>query len=312
MYISNFLCIFMFFIPLIIGNISNILYGISSNSSNNESINNDNDEFTQDFMNSLLKTFKDDIPTNTGTNTKSNNESNLDKYSNMLDMTKLGNLTDVINGSNKIAIMFTTIQKLINNIMNLIYKFISILVIYIYNTLSVIITLSSIWNGTVQDITLSQRNYDKNYKRDGFTTYNSSKCEKKNIKIYKDSYNCCFHPDTKIKMNDGKYKKIKDIKINDIMENNIHVIATLEIVGNKENSLNEDNIYYKIFSNKLNDYIYVTGTHWLYDKNNDKAIQVKDIDYKEKTDIRSDKMYCLVTSNNFIRIGEYLFYDWEK
>jgi hypothetical protein len=307
MYISNFLCIFMFFIPLIIGYISNVLYGIHTDT---YKINNSIEDSNYDEnINKIINLIKD-IPSSTSTSKSEDNDN--DKYIKMFDMTKLGNLSDVINGSNKIAIMFTTIQKLINNIMNLIYKFISILVIYIYNTLSVIITLTSIWNGTIQDITLSKRNYDENYKRDGFTTYNDSKCEKENVKIYKDSYNCCFHPDTKIKMNDGKYKKIKDIKINDIMENNIYVIATLEIIGNIKDSLNEENIYYKLFSNKLNDYIYVTGTHWLYDKKNNKAIQVKDIDDNEKTDIRSDKMYCLVTSNNFIRIGEYLFYDWEK
>lgn len=310
MYISNFLCIFMFFIPLIIGNLSNILYGITSTNNkkcNNNSISNDKLEYE---INTPSLNIGNIFSTGGGGNEDIGNE--LLKQTNMFDMVKLGNLSDVLDGSNKIAIMFTTIQKIINNIMNLIYKCISVVVIYIYNTLSVVITLASIWSGTVQDITLNNRIMDLEYRRDGFTTYHDSTFEKKNMKVYKDSYNCCFHPNTKIKMNDGKYKKIKDIKINDIMEDGIHIIATLEIIGNKKDSLHENNVYYRLFSNKLNDYIYVTGTHWLYDKTNNTSIQVKDIDYKELSDVRSEKMYCLVTSNNFIKIGEYLFYDWEK
>ena len=120
---------------------------------------------------------------------------------------------------------------------------------------------------------------------------------------------CCFHPNTIIKLNNGTYKKIKDITLNDTLENNIDVIATMKIKGNEK--------LYKIYSNTLNDYIYVTGSHHILENiNNDKYnldnyIFVNEFKHAVPTDISNDTYYCLVTSNHNIPVGEYIFWDWE-
>lgn len=120
---------------------------------------------------------------------------------------------------------------------------------------------------------------------------------------------CCFHQNTKIKLNNGTYKKIKDIDLNDTLENNIDVIATMKIKGNEN--------YYKIYSEKLNNYIYVTGSHHILknkkvDKYNlDNYIFVKDHKKAIETNMKDTIYYCLVTNNHIIPIGEYIFWDWE-
>ena len=74
---------------------------------------------------------------------------------------------------------------------------------------------------------------------------------------------------------------------------------------------------YKIYSNTLNDYIYVTGSHHILENiNNDKYnldnyIFVNEFKNAIPTDISNDTYYCLVTSNHNIPVGEYIFWDWE-
>ena len=64
----------------------------------------------------------------------------------------------------------------------------------------------------------------------------------------------CFHPETKIKLANGKYKCMKDLDLGEKLEKGIEVIAVLKIKGEKDK-------FYKIYSKELNDYIYVTGSH---------------------------------------------------
>jgi hypothetical protein len=124
-----------------------------------------------------------------------------------------------------------------------------------------------------------------------------------------DNQTCCFHPNTKIKLNNGTYKKIKDIDLNDTLENNIDVIATMKIKGDEK--------YYKLYSEKLNNYIYVTGSHHILKNINDDKydldnyIFVKDHKKAIKTNMTDKIYYCLVTNNHTIPIGEYIFWDWE-
>ena len=120
----------------------------------------------------------------------------------------------------------------------------------------------------------------------------------------------CFDPMTKVKLNNGKFKYMKDIQIGDILEHDIEVEGTLKLKGN------ENNPYYKIWSNKLNDYIYVTGEHRILKDSNtvdkfENYIFVKDHQYAHLTDKYDLELSCLITSSNRIPIGEYIFWDWE-
>ncbi len=119
----------------------------------------------------------------------------------------------------------------------------------------------------------------------------------------------CFHPDTTIEYLNGERKKIKDIDIGDTLKGNSKVLATLKLKGNKNDPINA---FYKIYSNDLKRDIYVTGQHYIYDKEHNKFIHTKDSKLSHKADnITSDYLSCLVTSDHRIRIGEHIFWDWE-
>ena len=115
----------------------------------------------------------------------------------------------------------------------------------------------------------------------------------------------CFEPNTPVNMNDGKTKKMKNIQIGDVLQNNITVISTIKIQGDPENP------FYKIWSDKLNTEILVTGTHKIINPKNNEAIFVKDFDKAEKSIFWGPVMHCLITDNHTIPIGEYTFKDWE-
>ena len=123
----------------------------------------------------------------------------------------------------------------------------------------------------------------------------------------------CFAPNTPLILKDGQKVKMKDVHLGDILENGIQVCGKLTLKGDEQNP------YYKIWSNKLNDYIYVTGSHKIFNnrmENNQtnklsNYIEVKDHVKAEKTNYYTDELSCLITSNHNIPIGEYTFWDWE-
>ena len=89
---------------------------------------------------------------------------------------------------------------------------------------------------------------------------------------------------------------MKDIKPGDMLENNNKVIAVMKI----------DNVEPLM---KIDD-IYVTGSHLVYHLS--KFIKVKDHPNAFKQHkIKSNYYSCLITSNHNIKIGNYLFFDWE-
>lgn len=115
----------------------------------------------------------------------------------------------------------------------------------------------------------------------------------------------CFHPDTSVSMADGTTRKMKNLRIGDKLANNIEVTATMIIKGD------ENNPYYKLWSNKLNSYIFVTGSHLIQHPKTMRFIKVKDYDKSISTELYGEKFSCLVTSTNTIPIGEFTFWDWE-
>ena len=115
----------------------------------------------------------------------------------------------------------------------------------------------------------------------------------------------CFSPKTKIKLLNGNYKCMKDLNLGELLEDGCEVKGILRIKGN------ENNKYYKIYSKKLNDYIYVTGTHLIMHPKTKKFIYVADYEDAVITNIWDKELSCLITSTNKIPIGEYTFWDWE-
>ena len=65
-----------------------------------------------------------------------------------------------------------------------------------------------------------------------------------------------------------------------------------------------DDPYYKLPSDIL-----VTGSHYV--KDGDTFKQVKDLPDAEATTQVDSVVYCLVTSDHKIPVGDYIFWDWE-
>ena len=121
----------------------------------------------------------------------------------------------------------------------------------------------------------------------------------------------CFHPDTNIKLKNGNVIKIKDINLGDILENGSVVQATMKI-DNTDIKTYED--LYVIKNNDVNnginnEDILVTGSHLIY--NDGIFIAVKDYKEAVKSDIKTDVLSCLITSDHRIQIGSKIFWDWE-
>lgn len=113
----------------------------------------------------------------------------------------------------------------------------------------------------------------------------------------------CFHPDTKVKLSNGNEVFMKDLNLGDKLESGSIVRSFIKIQNYKKEPL------YKIKSNDQN--IYVTGSHFVYDKSSHNFIPVKDYEKAILTDKISDWFVCLVTSDNKISIQDEIFWDWE-
>jgi hypothetical protein len=114
----------------------------------------------------------------------------------------------------------------------------------------------------------------------------------------------CFHANTLIKLEDGTNKRIKDIKIGDILLNNTYVYATMII----KNIDHQDNYLNKMYLLPGN--ITVSESH-LIQLPDKRWCQIKDHNDAKLISTNYDTLYCLITNNHTIPIGNYLFGDWE-
>lgn len=110
---------------------------------------------------------------------------------------------------------------------------------------------------------------------------------------------CCFDSETVIEIYENNTiinKKIKDIKINDILFDNSKVIGIIKGKYNNQDMYQYDNII-------------VTGNHYVYENNNHILVSdsIKSILLKN---YNTDYIYCLITSNNKIRIDNIIFSDY--
>lgn len=113
----------------------------------------------------------------------------------------------------------------------------------------------------------------------------------------------CFHPDTILKKINGDLCKISEISLGDILDGYSEIMIILKIKNNINNQL------YKLKNTNDNSEIIVSGSHLINTKNG--YIEVKNHPKSIKTDIYTEELYCLITSNQKIKIGKYYFHDWE-
>ena len=107
----------------------------------------------------------------------------------------------------------------------------------------------------------------------------------------------CFSPETIVKLQNGRSVMMKDLKLGDVLINGSVVDAVMKIK-------NENDPYYKLPGNIL-----VTGSHYV--RYAGKYIHVKNVPEAKPTGTIDPVVYCLVTSDHKIPVGEYTFWDWE-
>ena len=117
----------------------------------------------------------------------------------------------------------------------------------------------------------------------------------------------CFHPNTSIYLKDGTVKYMKDAVLGDILEDG-SVIESIMTIDNKKEKLP----FYTIKNNAGNgEYIFVTGSHLVFDKSKNQFIKVEDYSKAVLTNITYDYFSCLITDTHRIKIGDEIFWDWE-
>jgi len=123
----------------------------------------------------------------------------------------------------------------------------------------------------------------------------------------------CFHPDTNIRLLDGTIRTMKNLKIDDVLEDGSVVYATLKLKGNKD--MNDEsglNDYYKIYDTKYGEYVYVTGEHLIYDAAKCGYVKVKNYPMaSHEKDKSTDFVYCCITDTHKIQLGNLKFWDWD-
>jgi len=165
-------------------------------------------------------------------------------------------------------------QKIIISIKDLVSKQIGILITVLYIMDGSIKTTKSVWNGIFGQSVRSLGN--------------------------------CFHPNTKIKLQNGNIVKMKKINLGEILENGNKVIAVMKIYNS------ENEYLYKLPNRGINgEDILVSGSHLIFNENSNKYIEVKNYILSKKTDVQLKWFSCLITDTHKIKIGVETFWDWE-
>jgi len=118
----------------------------------------------------------------------------------------------------------------------------------------------------------------------------------------------CFHPETKVQMLNETFKMMKDVEPGETLVNGSKVLASLKIVGNKNDPTNQ---YYALYDPIHKQNIYVTGSHKIHDITTNRFIPVEQHSDSIPVGLTTASMSCLVTDDHLIPIGSYTFWDWE-
>lgn len=128
----------------------------------------------------------------------------------------------------------------------------------------------------------------------------------------------CFHPDTLLCLEDGQTVKIKDIELNSVLKHPKGypgaVVQSVMKISNLKNGRHRETLY--SIKGEDNTSILVSGSHLIYDQDMTDFIPVqewiqKHPTYGSQSNENHDVLYCLITSNHTIPIGNWLFHDWE-
>lgn len=167
------------------------------------------------------------------------------------------------------------------------------------------------YNKTANPILYCFNTTNKHITINNVTYTDYDECSSIEIKYLTNKYDCnicdinkkcdiSFHSDTLIKLNDNSLKKISDINVDDILENNNKVIGKITIDSN-----NVENIY----KFKLDNHKNIIYSNKLYLENKSY------IDFSLSTKINlnnNEKLYNLVTESSHIKIGNINVLDYNS
>jgi hypothetical protein len=166
-------------------------------------------------------------------------------------------------------------QKIIIGIKDMVGKTIGIMVTIMYTIEGSILTMQSAWNGPPGQMV--------------------------------QALGKCFHPTTKLLLQNGNIVAMKDIHLGDVLEDGSIVESTMQIDNKRD-----PQFMYKIKGVGVNkEDIYVTGSHLVFDKFKNRFVKVLEYDTALLTIEKPDWFCCLITNNHKIKIGEEVFWDWE-
>jgi len=117
----------------------------------------------------------------------------------------------------------------------------------------------------------------------------------------------CFHPETKIKLSNGSIICMKDVHLGDVLENGSIVNSVMTI----DNKRDPTPLYLIKGQGVDTQDIYVTGSHLVFNKDQNKFIKVENYYKAELTKNETEWFSCLITNDHNIQIGSELFWDWE-
>jgi hypothetical protein len=188
------------------------------------------------------------------------------------------NLADIF--KNIFATLFNImveIQRTMVNIKDMIGKMMGIMMTTLYVLNGAMLTMTSAWNGPPGGLVRA----------------------------------LCFHPETKINLQNGEILPMKDLPLNSILPNGSRVCAVMKISNLDENGKYVEEMYKVKNKFDSNNDILVSGSHLVYDVSIHQFVHVKDLSVAERADTNCDVLYCLITSDHTIQIGEWIFHDWE-
>lgn len=119
----------------------------------------------------------------------------------------------------------------------------------------------------------------------------------------------CFDENTLIKKSDNTIVSMKDLNLGDKLINGSKVQAKMYISNKYDNKFIDD--LYFIPDGEKNLDIVVSGSHLIFDKEINNFIQVKNYKLAKLCNYNLDNLFCLITSDHTIPLGNYIFHDWE-
>jgi len=123
----------------------------------------------------------------------------------------------------------------------------------------------------------------------------------------------CFHPETKVKLDNGAVVAMKDVEIGDVLVGGSKVRATMKIANSSEEP------FYKFEGRGVDGSdVYITGSHHvgveIYDNEHAKHLEFIQVKKHPRASLTSEKtewFSCLITDDHRIALGDEVFWDWE-